>query len=143
MSADSSTNAAVSRNPFRPTFGVPPLYWVGRAAILDSFHVALEEGPGAFGRSMIISGTRGIGKTVLLTELEEQAAPLGWITLRASGRGNLVDTLVETTVPPGHRHARPEGNDARGPREHRRTGHRRRPTRHRADIQAQPQHPAA
>lgn len=99
MSADSSTNAAVSRNPFRPTFGVPPLYWVGRAAILDSFHVALEEGPGAFGRSMIISGTRGIGKTVLLTELEEQAAPLGWITLRASGRGNLVDTLVETTVP--------------------------------------------
>ncbi len=28
-------------NPFRPTFGVPPLYWVGRTAVLDAFRNAL------------------------------------------------------------------------------------------------------
>ncbi|VEH72728.1 ATPase [Corynebacterium segmentosum] len=86
-------------NPFRPTFGVPPLFWVGRTAVLDTFRAALDAQPGHPGRSLVISGARGIGKTVLLNELEDIAAARGWITLRASGRSAMVEELVETTIP--------------------------------------------
>ena len=86
-------------NPFRPTFGVPPLFWVGRTAVLDTFRAALNAQPGHPGRSLVISGARGIGKTVLLNELEDIAAARGWITLRASGRSAMVEELVETTIP--------------------------------------------
>ena len=86
-------------NPFRPTFGVPPLFWVGRTAVLDTFRAALDSQPGSPGRSLIISGARGIGKTVLLNEIEDIASSRGWITLRASGRSSMVDELVDTTIP--------------------------------------------
>ncbi|WP_144792128.1 ATP-binding protein [Corynebacterium singulare] len=86
-------------NPFRPTFGVPPLFWVGRTAVLDTFRAALNSQPGTPGRSLIISGARGIGKTVLLNELEDIASSRGWITLRASGRSSMVEELVDTTIP--------------------------------------------
>lgn len=48
---------------------------------------------------MVIDGARGIGKTVLLTELEDIARRHGWVVLRASGRQDSVDTLVNTTIP--------------------------------------------
>ena len=28
-------------NPFRPTFGVPPLFWVGRTAAVSYTHLTL------------------------------------------------------------------------------------------------------
>ncbi|MCQ9353227.1 ATP-binding protein [Corynebacterium sp. 153RC1] len=87
------------RNPFRPTFGIAPLYWVGRADVLENFRTALEIGPGAFGRSMLISGNRGIGKTALLNELEDIAEQQGWVVLRTSGRNSFIKELVETTIP--------------------------------------------
>lgn len=97
--AQDSDTLRSARNPFRPTFGVPPLFWVGRALILDSFHASLLSGPGSFGRAMVISGARGIGKTVLLTELEDLAEQLGWVKLRTSGRTGIVDELINTTIP--------------------------------------------
>lgn len=72
---------------------------MGRATILDSFRGALATGPGAFGRSMVISGARGLGKTVLLNELEDIATASGWIALRASGRADFTRELRETTIP--------------------------------------------
>lgn len=87
------------RNPFRPTFGASPHHWAGRRVILEEFAVGLDAGPGDPHRSVIIGGARGIGKTVLLTELEELAAVRGWIVLRASGRGDTVDELIHSTIP--------------------------------------------
>ncbi|APT92742.1 hypothetical protein CPHO_07390 [Corynebacterium phocae] len=89
----------MTKNPFRPTFGVPPLLWVGRQSILDDFELGLLSGPGAMDRSMVISGTRGIGKTVLLNELEETAQKQGWVTLRTSGRAQMVEELTNTSIP--------------------------------------------
>lgn len=86
-------------NPFRPTFGASPHHWAGRRVILDEFASGLNAGPGDPHRSVIIGGARGIGKTVLLTELEELAAVRGWIVLRASGRGDTTDELVHSTIP--------------------------------------------
>ncbi|WP_257158430.1 ATP-binding protein [Corynebacterium cystitidis] len=66
--------------------GASPKVWAGRATVLNEFSTALESGPGYSNRSLIISGSRGIGKTVLLTELEDLARTRGWVVIRASGR---------------------------------------------------------
>lgn len=87
------------RNPFRPTFGASPYHWAGRSLILEEFSEALHGHPGHPSRSMVIDGARGIGKTVLLTELEDLAAQQGWVVLRATGRADSVRTLINTTIP--------------------------------------------
>ncbi|WP_080794303.1 ATP-binding protein [Corynebacterium pacaense] len=88
-----------SPNPFRPTFGASPRIWAGRRRILEDFEAALIAGPGDPTRSIVISGSRGIGKTVLLTELEDIAARRGWVIIRAPGRGGTISTLVNSTIP--------------------------------------------
>ncbi|WP_394281328.1 ATP-binding protein [Corynebacterium sp.] len=87
------------RNPFRPTFGASPKVWAGRATVLDEFSTAIDAGPGHPNRSLIISGSRGIGKTVLLTELEDLARTRGWVVIRASGRQGMAETLTNSTIP--------------------------------------------
>lgn len=86
-------------NPFRPTFGASPHLWAGRQQILTDFATGLAGGPGDPHRSLVIGGARGIGKTVLLTELEDIAISNGWVVLRATGREDTVDTLVNSTIP--------------------------------------------
>ncbi|WP_342319941.1 ATP-binding protein [Corynebacterium mayonis] len=87
------------KNPFRPTFGASPRVWAGREAVLDEFGRALDNGPGDPHRSIIVSGSRGIGKTVLLTELEDIARRRGWVVLRASGREGMAEALTNSVIP--------------------------------------------
>jgi len=86
-------------NPFRPTFGASPYHWAGRTVVLEDFARGLDGYPGEPSRSLVVDGARGIGKTVLLTELEDIAAQRGWIVLRATGREDSVRTLIDTTIP--------------------------------------------
>lgn len=86
-------------NPFRPTFGASPLVWAGRATVLSDFKRAISGAAGNPDRSILISGSRGIGKTVLLTELEDIAVREGWIVLRASAREKVADSLIESAIP--------------------------------------------
>lgn len=65
-------------NPFKPTAGAEPPILAGRDAVLDDFEIGLEEGVGAPGRLMRITGPRGSGKTVFLTELGDIARQRGW-----------------------------------------------------------------
>lgn len=88
-----------SPNPFRPTFGASPRFWAGRKVILDGFAEALDSPVGHPDRAMLISGTRGIGKTVLLTELEDLAEERGWISVRAIGGTGMADHLINTAIP--------------------------------------------
>ena len=86
-------------NPFRPTFGASPRVWAGRDIVLSDFERAINGTPGNPDRSLLISGSRGIGKTVLLTELEDIASQQGWIVLRASAREDVDKVLVESSIP--------------------------------------------
>lgn len=86
-------------NPFRPTFGAPPLKWVGRSLVLEHFRAGLDSGVGSPYRAMLISGHRGMGKTVLLSELEDIAEQLGWAVIRISGRTHSIDELVDSIIP--------------------------------------------
>ncbi|WP_257160659.1 ATP-binding protein [Corynebacterium cystitidis] len=87
------------QNPFRPAFGASPLVGAGRQTVISEFDRALSNGPGDPHRSVIISGSRGIAKTVLLTELEECARSQGWIVVRASGREGMTDVLTHSALP--------------------------------------------
>ena len=72
------------RNPFRPGAGRRPPVLAGRESLLDAFKVVLRraEELGEGDRSWILNGLRGVGKTVLLNELLQQADGRGWITAK-------------------------------------------------------------
>lgn len=86
-------------NPFRPTFGASPLVWAGRQTVLANVDAALQGSPGNPDRSIILSGSRGIGKTVLLSEVEDIARRNGWIVLRLSARQGMSRTLTDSIIP--------------------------------------------
>lgn len=80
-------------NPFKPTAGAEPPVLVGRERVIEDFRDGIEEGIGAPGRLMRITGPRGSGKTVLLTELGDIAKEYGWTVVDVSASGNLVDKV--------------------------------------------------
>lgn len=86
-------NACV--NPFKPTAGAEPPVLAGRKRVIDDFTDGLLEGPGAPGRLMRISGPRGSGKTVLLTELGDIARDKGWVVVDETAGEGLVDRITE------------------------------------------------
>jgi len=53
-------------NPFKPTAGKRPPILIGRESVIEVFEEGLDNGAGAPGRLMLITGNRGCGKTVLL-----------------------------------------------------------------------------
>ena len=63
----------MKQNPFKPTAGKMPPILIGRQPIIDDFEEALQNGAGAPGRLMLLTGQRGSGKTVMLTELRKIA----------------------------------------------------------------------
>lgn len=70
-------------NPFAPGAGTPPPALVGRDAVLESSDVALRRLlAGRASQHQLISGLRGVGKTVLLGTLARQAQHVGYRTIR-------------------------------------------------------------
>ncbi|MPZ64108.1 MAG: AAA family ATPase [Pseudonocardiaceae bacterium] len=67
------------RNPFAPGAGQRPPELAGRSSELDAFEVVLERvARGRPERSLVLTGLRGVGKTVLLGELRSMAMRRGW-----------------------------------------------------------------
>ncbi len=68
------------RNPFAPGAGSRPPLLVGRDAQLEAMSVAVQRiDIGRFERSILLTGLRGVGKTVLLNEFGRIAQDRGWI----------------------------------------------------------------
>ena len=81
-------------NPFAPGAGTPPPALVGRDAVIAEVDVALRRV--AIGRSsqhQLITGLRGVGKTVLLGALAAVAESQGYRIIRQEAVGG-PDTLV-------------------------------------------------
>ncbi|MDN5820642.1 MAG: ATP-binding protein [Brachybacterium sp.] len=76
-----SPGTAREANPFTPGFGLTPMILAGREVAIDEFTAALA-GNVPEARAILISGARGSGKTVLLTEFRELALEAGWTDLR-------------------------------------------------------------
>lgn len=85
-------------NPFTPTFGVSPSVVLGRDLIVSRFSQGLAGGVGDPRRTLLISGPRGIGKTITLNELEDVASRAGWVVVRAHPH-EIVRPLIGTAIP--------------------------------------------
>jgi hypothetical protein len=67
------------RNPFAPGAGQRPPELAGRDREVSAFEVVLERvARGRPERSLVLTGLRGVGKTVLLGELRSMAIRRGW-----------------------------------------------------------------
>jgi len=70
------------RNPFSPGAGAPPPELVGRDGILDQARILLGRVKAKRPeKSMLLTGLRGVGKTVLLNEAERLAVGAGYRTI--------------------------------------------------------------
>lgn len=70
------------RNPYAPGAGTKPPALVGRDAQIESFDILLERLENGYAeQSMIITGLRGVGKTVLLDVFREKAEARNWATV--------------------------------------------------------------
>lgn len=86
------------RNPFTPTFGKTPPITAGRRDDLDEFAYALDT-PGAMGRMTLVTGARGMGKTVMLNEMERVAREAGWAVVSETAVPGLMDRLAGVGLP--------------------------------------------
>jgi hypothetical protein len=73
-------NLTTANNPYSAGAGSSPPLLAGRDGDLNQFRVLLDQlAAGHSGaRSLIYSGLRGVGKTVLLLEFEREASDRGW-----------------------------------------------------------------
>jgi hypothetical protein len=74
-------------NPYAPGAGQRPPELAGRDEQLDAFRVVLERiARGRPERSVVLTGLRGVGKTVLLNALRSTAVRAGWGTGKLEAR---------------------------------------------------------
>lgn len=70
------------RNPFAPGAGTPPPELAGRSNLIEDAAIALDRiRHGRSARSLIFYGLRGVGKTVLLTTIRNQAEGEGIVVI--------------------------------------------------------------
>jgi len=107
------------RNPYAPGAGQRPPELAGRDRELEQFEVTLERvGANRPERSMVLSGLRGVGKTVLLNALRGQAVRRAWGTGKIEARPDQsirmpVAQAVHAAVREvAHRHRDPDRVDA-------------------------------
>jgi hypothetical protein len=107
------------RNPYAPGAGQRPPELAGRDRELTAFEVTLERvAAGRPERSMVLSGLRGVGKTVLLNALRGQAVSRAWGTGKVEARPERslrlpVAQAVHAAVREvAHRHRDPDRVDA-------------------------------
>src|SRR5258708_40276243 len=65
------------KNPFRPGAGHMPPYLAGRHAETEEFRRLLEQDTVL--KNLILTGLRGLGKTVLLETFKPMAMSEGWL----------------------------------------------------------------
>src|SRR6202046_1469179 len=79
-------------NPYTPGAGRKPRTLAGRDQDLESFQSLVERlDAGSYERSLIYTGLRGVGKTVLLMEFDVLASEAGWATTDVQEVGSSPD----------------------------------------------------
>ncbi|MBI4730210.1 MAG: ATP-binding protein [Acidobacteria bacterium] len=91
--------ARLGKNPYRPGVGTRPLYLAGRDQEIRRFQAVLRSSP-EIPANVRLTGLRGVGKTVLLSEFEAQAEEANWATgrLELEPRHDTEATLTSALV---------------------------------------------
>lgn len=86
------------QNPFTATLGSTPRYMAGREEEIADFRLALFDGPGAHERISLISGPRGVGKTVLLNAFEDVARQNSWWVISETATPGFTQRITDAVV---------------------------------------------
>lgn len=87
------------KNPFSPGAGSPPPELVGRAGILEQARILLGRVQAKRPeKSILLTGLRGVGKTVLLNEIDRLAVKTGYRTVVVEAHED--KSLAALLVPP-------------------------------------------
>ncbi len=71
------------RNPYNPGAGLRPVALAGRDDDIEAFEILADRAQdGLISRSIVFSGLRGVGKTVLLGELAGRALEREWLVVQ-------------------------------------------------------------
>src|SRR4051812_45259880 len=71
-------------NPFTPNAGANPPVMAGRQEFLEEYCILLDRLlDGYTEKSLLLTGLRGVGKTVLLSQFERIAKEADWVTVWA------------------------------------------------------------
>ena len=89
----------MARDPFTPAFGVSPPLLVGRDYLIAPFASSLAYDRGPSARATIYTGSRGIGKTVMLNVVERVAREHGWLVISETAYAGFVDRLTNIALP--------------------------------------------
>lgn len=94
-------------NPYRPGFNQPPVVMAGRESVLDAAQEALDAAAldGITPRPVVLVGSRGVGKTVLLGEIADRGGRAhGWPHVHVEVRPDQQSTplLVARLIELGH-----------------------------------------
>jgi AAA ATPase domain len=107
------------RNPYAPGAGQRPPELAGRDRETRQFDVTLERiAAGRPERSMVLSGLRGVGKTVLLNALRSRAVQRAWGTAKIEARPDqslrlpIAQAIHAAVREVAHRHRDPDRVDA-------------------------------
>lgn len=88
------------KNPFSPGAGTPPYELVGREGVIEQCEILIERIlRGRPEKSMLLTGLRGVGKTVLLNRMESLAENAGYQTIQLEAHeGKLLSELLAPQV---------------------------------------------
>ncbi|GAA1491575.1 ATP-binding protein [Brachybacterium sacelli] len=89
----------MSSNLFRPSFGSFPHHLVGRDELIDEFEDAFGDPMDPSGLTVLLSGQRGMGKTVLLDAYRHAAETDGWLVITESSSSGLLGRLTRDHLP--------------------------------------------
>jgi len=83
-------------NPFKPSFGRTPPDLLDRADVLDEFEYGLSIRSGVLGLLTIITGSRGVGKTVMLNEAQDLAREQGWAVISDTSTDGFLARIADS-----------------------------------------------
>ncbi|WP_306231976.1 AAA family ATPase [Agrococcus beijingensis] len=86
-------------NPFRPGFGISPPMLAGRDALLSEWREVFRLGAWSPYRAALVTGMRGVGKTVLLNAVEDAALERDWTIVHGTLHVGLVEALEHDRLP--------------------------------------------
>ena len=100
---------ALSPNPFTPTFGKRPHVLAGRNNLLQEIEYALRTGGGDPNLCSLFVGSRGVGKTVLLSYVASEAAKYGWISANVTARPGMLEDILERATEAADSYVKAQG----------------------------------
>lgn len=97
---DVPIGAKQMENPFTPESGSYPHVLMGRDAIIDEFIDALDNGaPGNQDTFPLLSGSKGIGKTSILTKISDIMREREFFVYRCVGQAGMAERFKQELVP--------------------------------------------